>query len=263
VIAMSVDITDYAYGKLMYLTTDVYMGRMLRDHHQYSEGEVRLFRQILTAGDIVFEVGANIGVHTVPIAQMVGSDGAVFALEPQLKLYYMLCGNLALNNLDNVNALNMAASDATEPMIVPDVDYDLPNNFGGLSLRPPGSQGRQVNTICLDNTIGMLSRLKLLKVDVEGMELQVLRGATQIVKKFRPFLYVENDRPKQSEELLSFMMRKLEYRLYWHIPAYVVGENLPPEFVDMRSLNVLGVPSESPTVVRDLQEITDPKIGFA
>jgi hypothetical protein len=52
---MSVDITDYAYGKLMYLTTDVYMGRMLRDHHQYSEGEVRLFRQILTAGDIVLK----------------------------------------------------------------------------------------------------------------------------------------------------------------------------------------------------------------
>lgn len=252
---MPVEIADYTYGRIMYPATDIYLNRFLGKYHQYSEGEALLFRQLLTEGDIVLDIGANVGCHTVAFAKMVGPSGVVFALEPQLKLYYMLCANLALNDLDNVNALNMAASDVAEPMIVPDVDYNLPNNFGGISLRPPGSQGRQVNTICLDSTIGMmLSRLKLLKIDVEGMEARVIRGARELIRKLRPFIYVENDRIENNESLSS-LLKSMEYRLFQHFPQYVTSEDVEPELNGMVSLNLLCVPSEMNVVVNDLQEV--------
>ena len=68
----------------------------------------------------------------------------------------------------------------------------------------------------LDSVIDVPS-LKLLKVDVEGMESEVIRGAKKLIARHRPVLYVENDRAEKSKELIE-LIKSLDYRLFWHLP---------------------------------------------
>lgn len=159
--------------------------------------EVEMLKQLVTQGDVVVDVGANIGVVSVPLAQKVGPQGCVFAIEAQPFLFNVLCGNLALNNLQNVHPLNQAVADAGgKIVVVPDLDYQSEYNYGGVSLSPqssPGSKQKENTQSIVTTSIDdlNLSNLKLLKVDVEGMELDVLKGATNTIKSTKPFIYIE------------------------------------------------------------------------
>lgn len=205
------------HGRMMYNVNDHYIGRSLDLYGEYSEGEVNLFRQVLRPGDLALDVGANIGVHTVPMAQFVGERGAVLAIEPQRLAFQMLCGNAALNQLLNVWCHNVAVGEAPGTIVVPILDPRKPNNFGGLGLGG-FQQGESMPVIRLDDTPTPTCRL--IKIDVEGMELQVLRGATQLIERSRPVLYVENDKLDRSAELIRYI-HSIGYDLYWHrIPLF-------------------------------------------
>jgi hypothetical protein len=119
------------------------------------------------------------------------------------------------------------------------------NNYGGLALG--GDAGESVAMIAIDDL--RLSRCALMKIDVEGMELQVLQGAAQTIKTCRPLLFVENDRPQNSAALTE-LLRSLDYRLYVHSeplynPRNFFG-NTQNVFEDWRAINLLCVPDESP-----------------
>src|ERR1043165_865505 len=96
------------YGTMMYLRKDMYVGRSFAEYGEYSEGEVDIFRQVLRPGDLALDIGANLGSHTLPLAQFVGPTGGVYAFEPQRILFQILCGNVALNEIGNVRALPFA-----------------------------------------------------------------------------------------------------------------------------------------------------------
>src|SRR6476620_7891408 len=94
---------DCRYGRMLYNINDTFVGRLLDRYGEYSEGEIDLFKQIVRPGDVVIEVGANIGAHTVWFARNTWPGGAVIAFEPQRLVFQTLCANLALNDI--VNAL--------------------------------------------------------------------------------------------------------------------------------------------------------------
>lgn len=77
--------------------------------------------------------------------------------------------------------------------------------------------GTTVNRQKLDNFLNKIDRLKLLKIDVEGMEILVIKGAKELIDKFRPIIYVENDRQEHSKELIELLW-SLDYKMYWHLP---------------------------------------------
>src|SRR5690242_661708 len=84
------------HGRMIYNTNDIYVGRSLDLYGEYSEGETEVFAQLVNAGDVVVEVGANIGTSTVWFGKHVGPAGAVVALEPQRIVFQILCANVAL-----------------------------------------------------------------------------------------------------------------------------------------------------------------------
>jgi hypothetical protein len=86
------------YGTLLYNINDRYIGQALDLYGEYSEGEVVLFRRIVRPGDIVLDVGANLGAHTIFFSTAVGPRGAVLAFEPQRLVFQALCANMALNS---------------------------------------------------------------------------------------------------------------------------------------------------------------------
>lgn len=236
---------------------DQYVGRSLHKYGEFSELEIELFDQLVKPGAVVMDVGANIGAHTVRFSQLVGESGRVIAFEPQRIVYQTLCANVALNSLLNVDCYQTGVGEREESMKVVDVDPRVSNNFGGLSLNLPGP-GEMVPVLRLDGFSG-LSRLDLIKIDVEGMESAVLRGAEKLVEKFRPVLYVENDRPEHSEELMR-LIDAMGYRMYWHAPYLYREDNAfgDPEnvFEGVASFNLLCF-HKSAEITIDLEEVRD------
>ncbi len=247
------------HGVFLYNRHDRYIGHSMDQYGEFSEGEIELFQQLIRPGDVVLEAGANMGFHTVVLAQFVSPAGKVIAYEPQRILFQTLCANLALSALTNVDARHAALGDKPGSLKVPMLDYAQPNNFGGVSFGQ-FSSGEDVPVQTIDQL--QLPQLRLLKADVEGMESAVLLGASQTIARCRPLLYVENDRKDRSEELLTQMLG-WDYRLYWHTPPLFnptnYNRNPINAFGRIVSINVLGVPAELQMNVAGLRPIQSPK----
>jgi FkbM family methyltransferase len=217
------------------------VGRSFLTYGEFSEGEAELFRALIQPGWTVADVGANIGAHTVLFAQLVGPKGTVYAYEPQRLIYQMLCGNVALNNLNNVVCRHQAVG--AEPGLVhlASLDPDVENNFGGASLDAiPGDEAVVVGPLTVP--------CHFLKIDVEGMEIEVLAGAADMIRRVKPRLYVENDREDRSAALIDAIYH-LGYTPYWHLTPLFNPGNFRGEteniFGGQASINMLCVPQPS------------------
>jgi FkbM family methyltransferase len=218
---MTMRVIEGRHGSFLCQDNDRYIGRSLVAYGEYSEGEVTLFRQILRPGDTVVEAGANIGALTVPIAELVGAAGSVFAFEPQRLIYNMLCGNLALNAIENTHAFAMAVGDRAGQVRVPVVGYGSDANYGGI-VAGAADAGEAVSVGTVDSL--KLPRLDFLKADVEGAEEFVLRGAEETIRRDWPTLYLENDRRERSPALLAHLF-DLGYEAWWHLPPLFNPDN--------------------------------------
>ncbi len=243
-------------GPLLYNRHDQYVGASLRKYGEFSPGEAELFQRMVAPGGVIVEGGANIGAHTVGLSQMVGPQGKVLAFEPQRIVYQTLCANLALNSCSNVHAYPCGLGAASGEITVPFLAPDRPANFGGLSLVASGA-GEQARLMTIDE-LG-LAACHVIKLDVEGMEVEALQGATKTVAGHRPAMYVENDREQRSAELIGLLL-SWDYRLYWHTPPLFSPNNFAgdPEniFGDICSFNILCFAREKGITVNGAKEIT-------
>ena len=161
-----------------------------------------LRQKILLAGEgvVAIDCGANIGVHTIEWARFMNSLGEVIAFEPQEKIYYALCGNIAINNCFNVSARHAAVGAKSGELAIPELDYFTPSSFGSLELNKKEKNefiGQEVNydqtkfvpLVSIDSL--NLKRLDFIKIDVEGMEEDVLEGAKISIEKFKPTMIIE------------------------------------------------------------------------
>jgi FkbM family methyltransferase len=245
------------HGMMAFLRADQFIGKALELYGEYSEPEVELFAKLLSPGQTVVEVGANIGAHTVPLARLVGPTGLVVAFEPQSVIFQILCANVVLNETFNVRTLNAGSGATPGNLKIPFIDYQNAGfNFGGVSLVDV-AQGYDVPIIPLDAL--ELPSLQLLKIDVEGMEIEGLLGAKNKIAKHRPFLYVENDRPHLSAALIS-LMDGMGYELCWHFPQMFSENNFQKNaeniFGNMISINLIGVPKELNLPVTGFHKVT-------
>lgn len=234
---MSAIIAPTRFGPMLLPPADMYVGQALIRMGQYAPAEFATWAPYLPEGGVVVDAGANLGAHTMAFAAVVGADGMVLAFEPQRHLHNMLSGSIELCGARNVRAMNVALGRELGAIRIPDLDYDAPQNFGGIAPGPawddvPGEMVA-VRTIDMHN----LTRLDFLKVDVEGAELDVLHGATETISLCRPVLAVEADRQENTPALLAFL-RLNGYRVWWHRPP------LGPLWPNVISLNVLALPCE-------------------
>jgi FkbM family methyltransferase len=245
-------------GPLLYNRFDTYVGGSLKKYAEFSEREQELFRQLVLPGALVVEAGANIGAHTVVFSKLVGPSGQVHAFEPVRLVFQALCANLALNQCTNVFAHQCAASSAPGTLYVPPLAIDRRGNFGGTSLLDK-SDGDPVAAVAIDSLD--LPACNFLKADVEGMEIDVIRGAQRTIEMYRPLLYIENDRQASSQSLLELIF-SLDYRIYWHLASLFNPDNFAGDnediFPGIVSVNVFCIPSESKLAVEGMPRVESP-----
>jgi FkbM family methyltransferase len=209
------------HGTFMYNINDAFIGRSLDLYGEWCDDEIHVLSQVLHPGDVVIDVGANIGTHTVAFARAVGPRGLVAAFEPQRLVHQVLCGNVALNGLTNVTTFQTAVGAERGRVVMPTLDPAATQNFGAVKAAAEGA-GEAVDVIPLD-ALG-LGRCALIKVDVEGMEAQVVAGARKTIERCRPVLFLENDTVERSREVLT-AVESVGYKAFWHIASYYSPRN--------------------------------------
>ena len=222
------------HGQFTY-PQDAYIGKSLEVYGEYSEQEVAFLTSLLKSGDVVVEAGANIGAITAPLTKAVGDTGEVVAYEPQIDIFEML-----RDNAPDATAINLGLGKTAG------VAHYTSNvmNTGGVTLGDGGAH--KIGIVTLDDDFS-LDRLDLLKIDVEGMETDVLLGARRVITKYRPLIYVENDRPANAQRLLDTLFA-FGYRVWRHEPPLFnpanhmgVRDNIFPNVV---SFNLVAVADE-------------------
>lgn len=248
-------------GWMLFNARDMYVGKSLEYYGEFSQLEMDLFASLVQVGDTVLDIGANIGAHTLGLARAVGATGHVIAFEPQRYLYHMLCANAALNGCRNVYAILGACGVSGLHIDVPMANYNEDGNFGCMSLdgKITSDMSERVPLYRLDELT--LDKCGFIKIDVEGMELEVLKGSERTLARCRPVMYIENDRMDKFEVLNRWILEH-GYRLYWHNAPLFHAQNFFQKreniFGGVISWNVLAIPKEhAGFILEDFEEITD------
>lgn len=208
---------------LLFSTNDVITNYLFKTGH-WEEHILEISKFFLDEIDspLVLDIGANLGAYSIPLAKhLLAKRGTVMGFEPQKIIYYQLCGNIVLNRLDNYDALNCAVGDRSGEIEIPEVNYDQAFNIGGYSIDQKyrelnGTQGsvtqkmNKVRMIALDD-LEVDRSPSLIKMDVEGYELMVLKGANRFLEKHRfpPILFEAWGNEwfvNERQELLLYLM---------------------------------------------------------
>ena len=248
------------HGYMAYNQYCHYVGRALELYGEYCEHEVELMADILKPADVVWEIGANTGSMSVALATRV-KEGMFIGFEPQPELYKIFVTNLTLNNCENARSFNFGLGRENSIIQLPKVNYHQPNNFGSLSLvkeaQEKSNLAVEIRTI---DDLNWLPSPNFLKIDVEGMELDVLVGGKETIRKTSPIIYVENDRVDQSKELIEYLW-SINYECYWHITPYFNHNNFFKNpnniYGPIGSFNMLCASKGSSLKIEGLPKIVD------
>jgi FkbM family methyltransferase len=207
---------------------DLGVGWQLTERGNYEAQEVQVLKSIASilrqqrADLVILDIGANIGVHSVALAGEVGPKGKILAFEAQRIVFNMLAGNIALNSIENVFCYHKALADHNGSIDIPQFDYGRPLSlgsveFGGRQNEPIGQDpiddpDRREQVECSTVDALGLPQVDLIKIDVEGMELGVLRGAAELVDRCRPIIQVEY--LKGDREALKRWLKDRGYKVF-------------------------------------------------
>jgi len=219
------------HGHFAYNMFDMYVGRSLEVYGEWSEAEVDFFKQIIPVGATVIDVGANLGAFSVPLAHMTGPTGKLLAFEPDIENHKLLTTNLLLNDLWWATSFRLALGDQDGTTGIKRrtiQQIKMMDNFGGIALGDNPSHGvgpvvqttmRSIDSIVIQED---LTRVDFIKIDVQGMELAVLKGLTKTLKNFRPAIYLEFE--DDAEEMLQLLVHH-GYRCYKYETGLFNSEN--------------------------------------
>lgn len=236
---------------------------------EWSETEVDLFRAILPNDGVSVEVGSNIGMHAIAISKIC-NYGKIYCYEAQRYLYYILCGNIAMNNRLNVIARNLVVSDQHGHIRVQTSDYDRPWNYGAFSIDAGFSEEgkfdgavrtEKIEVVSLDKDplLSKIEKIHLIKADVEGAEVKVVLGGKKLIERHRPYLFLEAG-DEQSVGKLVEVLSSIDYVGYWFLALRFRHDNynsapFNPPLSQKYDTNILFCPREKPLGNSDLPPV--------
>jgi FkbM family methyltransferase len=248
------------HGWMVFLRGDNVIGRCLAKYGEWAELEIQFLCQFITPASVVLDVGANIGTHTLPFAR---GAACVYAFEPQPTVFHLLQTNIEKNGLTNVKLFNTGVSQSRGPLLMPRRDYAQSDNFGAVTLSQPGITGggadrELVHSLAIDDLA--LSSCDLMKVDVEGMEFDVLAGAANTIERCRPIVYAECVYLEPGWECVK-LMRAKAYRAFVKLTRAYNAHNVSADPEDIfngaKEAAVFFVPEERSASLRAILENTE------
>jgi FkbM family methyltransferase len=217
---------------------------VLKSFNIETEPDLLIVKEILSTGDFVIDIGANIGIYTKYLSEFVETTGKVMSIEPIPITYSFLLNNIEKLKLINVETHNIAIAEKemTSEMFVPTGIsgeyysraklFDTNDKITEMNLRTI-----EVKLVPLDMLVNSLDRsISFIKIDVEGFELSVLKGAKKTLENNKPSLLVEiegdpSDTGSNADCVLKFL------RAFNYLPYIFVNKKLKMWEVGENSVN--------------------------
>ena len=162
----------------------------LHETGTYEKGILTFLQSNLRKGDCFVDVGANIGLMSIFASNCVGNEGQVLAYEAHPKTAELLKENIGLNQLLNIQVCQYALGSEEGQTKIYD-NWQINRGGASLIVKTNDSIAFDIEIHQLDNKIPTNLQPKIIKIDVEGFELEVLKGASETIKRFQPILIVE------------------------------------------------------------------------
>lgn len=208
----------------VFRTSDGFMFKVYDGDSMPGSHELRLHKALqkyVGRGSIFFDIGAHVGGFTIRASRIVGNEGLVIAFEPNFRNYYYLMQNIYINRCRNVIALPLAVHSATGTIL----SFNISTRSGHSSITELHKDEilfkTYVYTITIDDVVKVLSltRVNAIKIDVEGAEIEVLKGAKNTLDKYRPTLLIEVHGEKQWK-LLKEMLQGYIVNIVHELPHH-------------------------------------------
>lgn len=222
--------------KFFYLENDRYIGKRIA-LEKYEPYETKLILRQAKVGDVVVDVGANIGYYTVLLADKVGKAGKVYAFEPDKVNFEILKKNVEVNNLKNVVVVNAGIGSKSGKKIL----YKSKNNLGDHKLFNDqflisNVKKETVKIIKMDDYLEGV-KVNLIKIDTQGWEPEVIEGAKNIISKNKPVIFLEYSpasyqQAKLNGEKMMDFLRKIYPKIWWIDEWLYIYKNLSQEKID-------------------------------
>jgi FkbM family methyltransferase len=185
----------------------------------YEKGTIHYLQKNLKNGEVFLDIGANIGLMSTIASKCVGKDGKVFSIEANPKTASILSHNLSLNQCDNATILQVALGNEEGTATLYE-NWSV--NRGGASLlsQEKNASGVDVSLTTLDSIFDLNQSVAMIKLDVEGFELEVLKGGQNLIKNQLPEFCIEISSEREHEkgvtgkEVLEFLKSLGPYRFY-------------------------------------------------
>ena len=162
---------------------------ILQEHTE--SNETKFLKKIIKPGQTVLDVGANMGWYSIHFSKWVGQSGKIFAFEPVPEIYEELTSNINLNFCQNIIVFNCALGNQNESVLFNVSDFE--GGSGASSENLKFGKEIKVSKRKLDDVMNEhnLDNIDFLKIDIEGGELNMLKGAEKLIEKYKPKLLLE------------------------------------------------------------------------
>lgn len=228
----SVCYVEGRWGRTYFIGKDEYVGRSLASYGEYNPDETEKILHLATGRCL--DIGANFGV----IGQALEGRGLVVeSFEPQPDLVKHI---LTKNVKGRVHNTAVGSSEGWAEM--PKISFGDKANYGGMGIGFRSVLGTIRVPVTTIDSFGW-DDVGFMKIDVEGFEEEVLRGATETIKRCRPIMYIEDDRVEKSATLRAYIT-SLGYSIEEHKPAL-----FRPDNYFNNNVNVWGVAYESHNLI--------------
>jgi FkbM family methyltransferase len=247
-------ITDTIHGTMACLKNDAVLGQWLKKYGEWSQGENIIMSNFVSKGDIVIDIGANIGTTVLSLSKQVSSEGKVLAFEPQSLMAQCLQTNLTLNDITNVVVDSAAVSNKNGWTFLNDATFSGIGRYGEAGISDTGTR---IKTIKLDEV--EVPKCSLIKIDVESYEWEVIQGGQKFLRKHKPVLYMEaKNNVDGTKKYLKWLFDN-GWRCYWHFAYWFRKNNYKNNSNDLKQgtgdMNILAVPSKD-SQPNDLLELS-------
>jgi len=210
-------------NSILQFAKKVHYVRVLRRVTESDEPDLKVLKVLVEPGQFVADIGANIGVYTKYLSERVGPSGRVISVEPIPPTFDILHSNVRKLGLNSVETKNYAISDTDGQVRMEVPKYDSGGeNFYGAHIGSGGvgpMRSFVVPAITVDALLSAVPLVHFIKCDVEGHELNCIRGALKTIARSKPAWLIEISGDIDDERLSSYQTSRIlgnnGYGTYW------------------------------------------------
>lgn len=207
----------------------------LVENKTISKDNIDFFRKFLSEGDLAIDIGTNIGHMTLPMSLVTGLSGLIIGFDPNPYVFDILSENIKLNpDKTNIAAFNFAISDQDDEFYYHSSEASF--NNGGISKEKKSKHGKfslstKIKGVNLEgflekNYPGFIDKLKLVKIDTEGYDKEIIKSISNLLSRFKPYVITEcfNDNTAEERFEQFNLLDQLGYSLYYFADFDVTSE---------------------------------------